>query len=82
MVDSVEYSEAEWKLIDHFGYRDYASNSWIMPDGVYKEMAMHAFVNNISGPAVDALRRVVVALRGSKIYRLTSEFDELVDFSN
>lgn len=76
----VEYSEAEWKLIDHFGFRDFAVNSRCMPATLYREMSLNAFVNNLSGPGVDALRRVLAATNECKPYRMTPEFDGLAHF--
>ncbi len=36
------------------------------------------FIENVTGPAVDSLRRCLKALSVSKPYRLTKEYDDLI----
>ena len=38
------------------------------------------FVENRTGPGVEALRKVCRVLMNSEMYRMTSEFDKLCEF--
>ena len=50
------------------------------PFAVYVSLVQQAFIDDVRGPAADALRRVVTALNSSSVYRHTPEFDELCMF--
>ncbi|MFW6173076.1 MAG: hypothetical protein ACOC5T_04970 [Elusimicrobiota bacterium] len=75
-----EYSEAEWKLIDYFGFRSFAESSSSTPFTLYREIALYVFLQDISGPSVDAARRALRAMNNCNPYRMTPEFDELISF--
>lgn len=80
LSNEVEYSEAEWKLIDEFGLKDFAINSRVMPPVMYREMAVLAVKQGLSGPAVKALGRGLNAIDDCNPYRMTPEFDALIRF--
>jgi hypothetical protein len=76
-----DYSEAEQTLIKTISehWFDVIHKTDINPPNLYRIMAEEAFVDNRRGPAIEALRRVCKALRDSKIYRCTPEFDKLCE---
>lgn len=79
-TEPLDYSEAEWNLIDAFGLRDFAINSNIMPFNLYREMAIKAVIEEWTGPEVKAVGRALKALSECRVYRLTPEFDKLLKF--
>lgn len=48
------------------------------PPTVLEIVAKEAFLEDMKGPAVDSLRRCLKAYTKGKVYRITSEFDELI----
>lgn len=77
-----EYSDAEWKLIDFFGYRNFAINSKISPPMLYRELAVLAVKKGMVGPAVQAVGRAMDAMDSGRCYRMTEEFDRLISFDD
>lgn len=75
-----EYSEAEKKLISFFGYAD--RKDLINPMALYRILAEKAFIENLQGPAVEALRRAYEALQSCSVYRMSPEFDKLLFFED
>lgn len=73
-----EYSQEELRLFEHFGYLDLATS--MMAPALYRICVEKAFLDNIQGPAVDALRRGAKAINDCTPYRMTREFNALVDF--
>ena len=75
-----EYSDAEIKLINYFEInKDFYKH--IAPPDVYNEMAIRAVSEGFSGPAVEAVGRALKAFRsGIGPFRLTKEFDDLIEF--
>lgn len=79
-----KFSEAEERLIRALGYEwvlEPVSRGSIPEPKVYDLMALEVFAENKKGPTVDALRRVLLALRNCKLYRHTDEFDQLCSFT-
>jgi hypothetical protein len=76
---TVEYSEAEKTLIKSISEHWYEiiHQTNIVPINVYRALAVTCFLENRTGPEVEALRRVVSAIEECKIYRMTPEFDDL-----
>ena len=70
-----EYSEKEWLLIDHFGFRTVSEHAF--PPMIYSMMAIKAFTSNEQSPYVDSLRRCLLHLEAGK-YRMTPEFENLI----
>jgi len=77
-----EYSKAELKLIKSISpqWGNVVTKTNIAPSSLYKILAERAFIDNATGPDVEALRRVCKALEECKIYRQTPEFDSLCEF--
>ena len=71
-----EYSEKEQRLIEHFGFQDVAQN--VFPPVLYPMMAAKAFIINEQGPYADSLRRLMAAFETGKAYRLTPEWDAMI----
>jgi len=70
-----DYSEKEIKLIETFGYGDLLS---VNAPSLYRMMAEKAFIADMKGPHVESLRRCMKAIQECKIYRLTKEWDDLI----
>lgn len=76
---SGDYSEAELKLFDFFGYREVAEKAQsISASGLYQMCVEKAFRENMKGPEVEALRRAANAFAKCKPYRMTPEFEALL----
>lgn len=78
----IEYSKAEKKLIKSISshWHDVIMITDIAPFSLYKILAERAFIDDMNGSNVEALRRVCKALEECKIYRMTPEFDALCEF--
>jgi len=77
-----DYSEAEIKLFNSLNL-EHMLNAPVNPMAVYRFAVEEAFLNNLSGPNIDALRRGVTVLvrdTESKVFRKTKEFDDLISF--
>ena len=79
-----EYSEAELKLIKTIfpGWFSVIKRSSINPPDLFKIMGQEAFIKNLQGEPVEALRKVCAACSLSKPYRKTVEFDALCQFDD
>lgn len=53
-------------------------DSSIMPPQVLEILARECFIDNTTGPAVESLRRCVKACMNCKPYRMTKEYDDLI----
>ena len=76
MSISSEYSTKEIQL---FKYFDVDTNHFTPPTA-YRLAVETAFVNDMHGPEVQSLRRCARALRDTKVYRLTKEWDQMIWF--
>ena len=76
MLGSVEYSEAEMALFEHFGMADIAQN--MQPPMLYTVLATKAFILNDQTPWSDSLRRCLLAFEKGTAYRMTPEWDKLI----
>ena len=72
-----EYSEKEKKLIAYFGYSDIICK--ITPITMYKMMMEKAFIDNMTGPEVESVRRCNKALKEFSCYRCTPEWDAMIE---
>ena len=61
-------------------WADIISKTYICPSSLYRILACECFLSERLRPEVDALRRGLGAIEGCKIYRMTSEFDLLLEF--
>lgn len=71
-----KYSKAEMQLAEYFGYSDLLPT--IEPIVLYRIMMEKAFIKNMSGTAVESLRRCMNAFTNNSPNRLTHEWDELI----
>ena len=55
----------------------YDEGHWIEPT-LYRQASLKCFTHNITGNAVDSLRRCYIALEKCNPYRLTPEWDNLI----
>ena len=76
---NTQYSEKELKLIKFFGFDDLAEKEIFNPPELYKLMVEKAFCKNLTGKEVESLRRCYNALIKCKVYRMTKEWDNLID---
>lgn len=72
-----EYTNAELRLFGKFGMLRLTHT--LIPTTAYKLAVHKAFVKDMKGPAVDALRRAVIHMDGGG-FRKNPEFDKLIDF--
>jgi len=77
-----KYSEAESKIFKalDLDWWNTVENSWIQEPVAYRILVEKVFCQNLTGPAVEALRRAYNAITSSKPYRMTEEFDNLCEF--
>lgn len=73
----IEYSEKEKALIDSFGFSHMIAYDY--PYALYRIIAEDCFINNKTGKNVESLRRILSALRNCTVYRMTKEFDDLIE---
>lgn len=72
------YSQAEIRIFKDLGLEDLLILTAPM---LYRIAVEHAFIKNLSGPKIEALRKAAEALLfKGKPYRLTEEFDKLLDY--
>lgn len=71
-----EYSDKEEKLIAYFEYSSIMEN--ISPITMYRMMMEKAFIDGMTGPEVEAVRRCNKALRDCTVYRNTRAWDMLI----
>lgn len=76
------FSKAERKLISTLSPHWFSviSKTSINPPKLYQILAVDAFIENKSGPEIEALRRVVNAIEKCNPYRMTEAFDKLCEF--
>ena len=73
------YSDNEIKLFNLFGYQtlmDYGTN----PITIYEMCVRKAFMYNMVGPHIEALRRGYVAIQECSAYRDTEKFEKLIEW--
>ncbi len=79
MSQECEYSPAELRLIEHFGYLHLSGR--LYPAELFGLMTKKAFLDNDQTPYAEALRRCVTALDRCLPYRMTPEFETLATVS-
>ena len=75
-IFETDYSDKEIELFTFFGIADLVNCS--MPVCLYRMCVEKAFVNELSGPYVDSLRRCYKALTERTCFRGTPEWDNLI----
>lgn len=80
----MKYSEKELRLIRVISFHWYDiiinNKTDVSPPAIYDILALNMFIENRTGPEVDALRRAVTAIHDCTCYRNTPEWDELITF--
>ena len=75
------YSETELKMIETISPSSLRlTTEAVCPSVVFEMMAIQCFIENKTGPAVDALRRAIKASRNCYPYRESPEYEELIKF--
>jgi hypothetical protein len=74
-----EYSQKEIDLFKYFGYDDLASCRSITVPVIYSMMVEKAFLCDMHGKPVESLRRCQKALNSRSVYRLTPEWDAMIE---
>lgn len=72
------YSDQELRLFQAFGCQD--MTRYLRPIEIYNTMVQKAFLGNLTGSHVEALRRAYRAISDCSPHRMTPEFGALLDF--
>lgn len=76
-----EFSQKELDLIQSLSphwYKIITTHKDFNPPKLYEILAIQCFAENRTGKDVDSLRRIINVLHQCKIFRLTKEFDDLI----
>jgi len=73
----MNYSQKEQKLINSLHFGDFLNQE---PAVTYRALALHCFSKNLQNYLADSVRRCYNALQEGTPYRLTKEFDDLIEF--
>lgn len=81
LSDICEYSEVEKILIKGLSphWASVIERTYISPLNLYKILAIDAFLAKREDAYIEALRKGLQALESCKIYRMTPEFDKLIE---
>lgn len=74
-----EFSEKEKSLIEAMGFDDVAYSCSICAPRLYDMMALHCFKEKLNTKAAESVRRCLTAIDKRNPYRLTKEFDDLIE---
>lgn len=77
-----DYSEKEIEMFNALGLSDKIKFFAENPVQLYHLAVERCFVNNLTGVAVDSLRRCIIALNQCKVYRGTQGWDDLIELSS
>jgi hypothetical protein len=73
----MKYSEKEQQLINALHFGDFLNQE---PSVTYRTLALHCFSKGLQGSLAESVRRCYNALQEGTPYRLTREFDDLIEF--
>jgi hypothetical protein len=73
----MKYSDKEQRLIYNLRFEDFLNQE---PAVTYRALALHCFSKGLQGSLADSVRRCYNALQEGTPYRLTKEFDDLIEF--
>ncbi len=76
-----QYSDNEKRLFKHFGY-EYLLTTTLCASDIYRLCVEEAFIKDMKGPEVEALRRGYKALNNCNPYRMTPEFEMLIQLGS
>jgi len=74
----IDYSEREQELFDGLGFSYLVELSSIGPMQLYKIAVDEAFIYDLGGPLVEALRRAYKGLMLGGVYRKSKELENLL----
>jgi hypothetical protein len=77
MTITATYSDKEVLLFKEFQLDHLLSH--VAPVTLYHMAMEKAFITDLRGSAVDSLRRCLIAIKDCGAYRMTPEFDALID---
>jgi hypothetical protein len=72
-----QYSQKEQELFTVLGYKDLLTQE---PAVLYRMVALNLFKQNKTGVLIDSVRKCLNAIDNGTPYRLTEEFDDLIQF--
>jgi len=76
-----EYSEKEFQMFVNIGYKiddlEFLMRM-LTANAIYNNAARKCFVENLTGPAVESLRRCLIAWDDDYINRCTPEWDSMI----
>jgi hypothetical protein len=75
----MKYSQKEQQLINALHFGDFLNQE---PATTYRTLALHCFAKGIQGSLSESVRKCYNAMVNSYPYRLTQEFDDLIEFPN
>jgi hypothetical protein len=75
----IKYSDKEQQLINALHFGDLLSQE---PAVTYRTLALYCFSKGLQGSLADSVRRCYNAMVNSYPYRLTKDFDDLIEFTN
>lgn len=73
----MKYSNKEQQLINALHFGDFLNQE---PVVTYRALALHCFSKNLQNCLADSVRRCYNAMTEGTPYRLTKEFDDLIEF--
>jgi len=73
----MKYSDKEQRLFYNLRFEDFLNQE---PAVAYRTLALHCFSKNLQNYLADNVRRCYLALQKGSPYRLTEEFDNLIEF--
>lgn len=79
MKNKCEYSKKEIQLLEHFGVLDLVEADTASPPVIYAICMKKAFLANEQNKATESLRRCVSALSKCHPYRMTPEWDAMIE---
>ncbi len=73
----MKYSDKEQQLINALHFGDFLNQE---PAVTYRTLALHCFSKGLQGSLAESVRRCYNAMTKGTPYRLTQEFDDLIEF--
>lgn len=73
------YSEKEIGLFETLGF-DYRFYDHVEPSVMYRMLGEHCFMKSIQGEPAESVRKCINAFWEGYPFRLTKEFDNLIDY--
>lgn len=74
----MKLSEKELAMFKALGMDWVEETAYRVANRLYRDAAMECFIENKTGPAVESLRRCLIALVSGDVERETEEWDNLI----